>query len=108
MNPCPCGFFGDTNANAAAASCRSQRYRDRISGPLLDRIDIHLEVPAIQYRRDVEPGPGELSAAIRERIEAARELPAASARSEQGGSAMPECRPKQLKTHCQLDEAGEG
>ena len=50
MNPCPCGFFGDPKRECRCSLVQVQRYRDRISGPLLDRIDIHLEVPAVEFR----------------------------------------------------------
>ena len=72
MNPCPCGHFGD---GARACLCTApllQRYRARVSGPLLDRIDIHLEVPAVHYRDLAESRGGEPSAAIRDRVARAR------------------------------------
>src|SRR3989442_15814529 len=50
MNPCPCGWFGDPHHNCACGSVVVQRYLARVSGPLLDRIDIHLEVPAVKYK----------------------------------------------------------
>ncbi|MEE9274515.1 MAG: YifB family Mg chelatase-like AAA ATPase [bacterium] len=72
MNPCPCGHLGDA---ARACGCRPReiaRYRSRISGPLLDRIDIHLEVPRLRWRELAEEPGGEGSAAIAERVETAR------------------------------------
>jgi predicted ATPase with chaperone activity len=50
MNPCPCGYFGDLKRECRCGSIQVQRYRQRISGPLLDRIDLHIEVPAVEYR----------------------------------------------------------
>jgi len=50
MNPCPCGYFGDLKRECRCGSTQVQRYRQRISGPLLDRIDLHIEVPAVEYR----------------------------------------------------------
>ena len=70
MNPCPCGTLGDP---AGACRCTPEqvaRYRARVSGPLLDRIDLHVEVPRV--RGDDDPGPAESSAAVRERVAAAR------------------------------------
>src|SRR3954470_14228806 len=72
MNPCPCGFFGDPKRECRCSLIQVQRYRDRISGPLLDRIDLHLEVPAIQYAELTSKKAGESSAAMRERVVAAR------------------------------------
>src|SRR5439155_9101322 len=74
MNPCKCGYFGDPKRECRCSPLDVQRYRDRISGPLLDRIDIHVEVPAVQYREMSSNVPGEASAAIRERVERAREV----------------------------------
>src|SRR5258706_7045072 len=61
MNPCPCGYFGDARRECRCTPQQVERYRDRISGPLLDRIDIHLEVPAVQYREMSSNEPGESS-----------------------------------------------
>jgi len=74
MNPCPCGFFGDNTRECHCSPIQIQRYVSKISGPLLDRIDIHIEVPAVKYkelRGDVEV---ESSAAVRERVLRAREI----------------------------------
>ena len=73
-NPCKCGFFGDPKRECRCSQADVQRYRDRISGPLLDRIDIHVEVPAVQYRDISSNVPGESSESIRARVEAAREV----------------------------------
>ena len=72
MNPCPCGYLGDPVHHCICAPPAIQRYRARVSGPLLDRIDIHLEVPAIPYRDLSATAAAESSAAIRARVEAAR------------------------------------
>src|SRR6478735_1290020 len=74
MNPCKCGYFGDPKRECRCSPNDVQRYRDRISGPLLDRIDIHVEVPAVQYQDISSNVPGESSEAIRERVQAAREV----------------------------------
>jgi magnesium chelatase family protein len=65
MNPCPCGFYTDIQHECTCVPLMIQRYRSRISGPLLDRIDIHVEVPAVKYRELTARTPGETSAAIR-------------------------------------------
>ncbi len=107
LNPCPCGYFGDPKRECRCSLVQVQRYRDRISGPLLDRIDIHLEVPSIQYSEMSSQAPGEASAPIRARIELAREIQRA-----RYGKSKATCNArigtKQLKTHCVLDEGGEG
>ncbi len=72
MNPCPCGFYGDPRHNCSCTAPKIRRYRNRISGPLLDRIDIHIEVPALKYADVSAKKPAENSAAIRARVERAR------------------------------------
>ena len=86
-----------------------QRYRDRISGPLLDRIDIHLEVPSIQYQELASKKPGKASAPIRQRIEAARARQRERFTSTRARiTCNARMSPKLLKAHCVLDEASEG
>ena len=73
MNPCPCGYYGDPERACTCATGMIQRYRKRISGPLLDRIDLHIEVPRVDYNKLTQTVRGESSASIRARVEAARE-----------------------------------
>ena len=74
MNPCPCGYLGDEKHHCSCTPLQVQRYRSRLSGPLLDRIDLHVEVPAVPYR-DLKQEQGSISSAVmRERIDAAREV----------------------------------
>ncbi len=73
MNPCPCGYQGDAAHRCHCTPMHIERYLSRISGPLLDRIDIHLEVPAVAYRDLASPTPEESSAAVRARVEQARQ-----------------------------------
>ena len=72
MNPCPCGFYGDPKRECRCSPNMITKYRNKISGPLLDRIDIHVEVPAVKYKEMAGEGTGETSAKIRPRVEAAR------------------------------------
>lgn len=72
MNPCPCGFLGEPTRACTCSSTAIARYQRRISGPLLDRIDIHLAVPRVEYDKLAGMTPGEPSAAVRERVERAR------------------------------------
>ncbi|HUN56863.1 MAG TPA: YifB family Mg chelatase-like AAA ATPase [Candidatus Binataceae bacterium] len=106
MNPCPCGFYTDTQHECTCSVIMIQRYRSRISGPLLDRIDIHVEVPAVKYKELTGRSPGETSAAIRERINRARDLQLARFKgthyycNAQMGA-------RELRDHCQVEAAGE-
>ena len=74
MNPCPCGYLGDEKHECSCTPMQVQRYRSRLSGPLLDRIDLHVEVPAVPYR-DLKQAQGSIdSAAMHEKINTAREV----------------------------------
>jgi len=117
MNPCKCGYFGDPKRECRCSPNDVQRYRDRISGPLLDRIDIHVEVPAVQYRDISSNVPGESSESIRSRIEAAREVQRQrftknGSGATAGSTTKTRCNSRmtaqQIKRYCQLDEAAEG
>lgn len=111
-NPHPCGHWGNSGG-IAAQQCRCsfrqiENYRQRISGPLLDRIDLHVEVPPVTFRElSSEGGGGESSAVIRGRVVAAREIQAARFRKSANAtnSAM---GPRQVKTHCKLDSESMG
>ena len=72
MNPCPCGFHGDPRRECDCEGYRLRQYRSRLSGPLLDRIDLHLDVPRVPPKERREAGRGEPSADVRERVVAAR------------------------------------
>jgi magnesium chelatase family protein len=72
MNPCPCGHYGNPQRACTCVLPSIGRYRARISGPLLDRIDLHIEVPAVPYERLTSHQPGEPSATVRQRVTAAR------------------------------------
>ena len=74
MNPCPCGFFSDPNRECKCSPNQIQTYVSRISGPLLDRIDIQVEVPAVKYAELSAEVTGEQSTVVRERVEAARRV----------------------------------
>ena len=72
LNPCPCGYAGDPKRECRCTSTKIQAYRNKVSGPLLDRIDIHIEVPPVRYHYLSALGRGEPSAAIRERVAVCR------------------------------------
>ena len=74
MNPCPCGYYGDPTHHCVCTPGQIQRYMNKISGPLLDRIDIHCEIQAVPFSELSKMQPGEPSSSIRERVIAARKI----------------------------------
>jgi magnesium chelatase family protein len=108
MNPCPCGFFGDVSNECRCTQPQIQRYIGRISGPLLDRIDIHIDVPAVKFKelRGRDLPDGESSEKIRERVTAAREKQLFRFKGENifANAAMP---PRLIREHCALDVESE-
>ena len=74
MNPCPCGYYGHPTHPCTCSPQKVQRYLARVSGPLLDRIDLHVEVPPVEFEKLSSGGRGETSAAIRARVNRARQL----------------------------------
>ncbi len=103
MNPCPCGYYGDPERACTCSLGSIQRYRKRISGPLLDRIDIHIEVPRVTYEKLTRLTPGEPSAAIRARIEAARERQRTRL-APLGMSCNADMGPAEVRQFCSLDD----
>ena len=89
MNPCPCGFFGDSQRACTCSPQTVTRYQRQLSGPLIDRIDIHLEVPRVDYEKLSDVRMGETSASIRGRVEAARERQRARFKGKQSAHATP-------------------
>jgi magnesium chelatase family protein len=106
MNPCPCGFFGDATHECSCSAEAVQRYRSRISGPLLDRIDIHIEVPAVKYRDLIEKRAAEASQAIRERVDRGRKVQLERFRGKRIFSNA-QMGARELTEFCQVDGAGE-
>src|SRR5215203_6326663 len=102
--PCPCGYFGDLKRECRCGPLQVQRYRQRISGPLLDRIDLHIEVPAVEYRDISSTRVEEGSEAIRARVVAARERQQARFRSDAKTNCNARMGPKPIKQHCQLSD----
>ena len=74
MNPCPCGYYSDPNNECTCTIPQIQRYRSKISGPLMDRIDIHIEVPAVKYRDLASREAGESSREMKKRIDSSRRV----------------------------------
>jgi len=104
MNPCPCGYLGDPLHSCSCGSMSIERYRSRISGPLLDRIDIHLEVPAVAYRDLTSDNPEEASSTIRSRVERARVIQRVRFREQRGVYANAHMSTRDLRRHCRLSE----
>ena len=103
MNPCPCGYFNDKSRECMCTPPMIQRYVAKISGPLLDRIDIHIEVPAVQYKELRGGAAAEGSAQIRDRVMAAREHQ--RKRFSKAGEkiyANAQMTTRQIRTHCEL------
>jgi magnesium chelatase family protein len=105
MNPCPCGFLGDRTRSCTCTPPQIQRYRSRLSGPLLDRIDMHVEVPSVPVKELIGQTAGETSAAIRERVNLAR----ARQRQRFAGAERLHCNTqmnsKEVKKFCRLNPA---
>ncbi|MDR2051405.1 MAG: YifB family Mg chelatase-like AAA ATPase [Deltaproteobacteria bacterium] len=105
MNPCPCGYYGDRRHSCACAPQAVQRYRSRLSGPLLDRLDLHVEVPAVPYEELRARNPGTGSARMRARVVRARALQESRYRgSSCRGNA--ELNGSMLEEYCALDKEG--
>jgi magnesium chelatase family protein len=104
MNPCPCGYYGDPAKPCTCSSSMVTRYQKRISGPLMDRIDIHMQVPRVEFSKLRELRPGESSADVQARVEAARQ----HQRNRFKGTDITsnaDMRPAQIRKYCVLDEA---
>jgi magnesium chelatase family protein len=106
MNPCPCGHYGDPTRACACPEAAVSRYKKRLSGPLLDRIDLHVEVPRVEYDKLAGDGLAEPSAAVRARVEAARARQWSRFAGTRLGSNA-EMGIKEVRRWCGLDTAGE-
>lgn len=103
MNPCPCGYFGDRVHTCRCTPQQIRHYQSKISGPLLDRIDLHIEVPSVKYRALSEKETGESSAAVKERVNKARDLQ--NKRFESNGvTCNARMTEKQIQKFCRIDE----
>ena len=103
MNPCPCGFYTDPNRECTCTLPQILRYRSKISGPLMDRIDIHIEVPAVRYRDLTGETSGEDSEAIKNRVDQARQIQ----RERFAGKKIycnAQMTSRHLKKYCQIGE----
>jgi len=103
MNPCPCGWFGDNDHECTCSMTLISRYQKRLSGPLLDRIDIHIEVPRVPFQKLSDERRGETSAAIRARVEAARDRQTARFTGTKL-ACNADMGPTQVRDFCPVDE----
>ncbi len=106
MNPCPCGYHNHPVKECSCPPGMVQRYLSRISGPLLDRIDIHIEVVPADYQKLAATAPAESSAQVRERVIRAREIQQKRFAGIDGIHSNAQMTPALIRRHCHLDEAG--
>jgi magnesium chelatase family protein len=107
MNPCPCGWHGDSQRRCTCGPVAVQKYLGRVSGPLLDRIDLHVEVPAVRYRDLSDTRAGEPSHAIRERVGRAREIQRARFEGRANIHANAHMTPRDLREFCRIGEGSD-
>ncbi len=106
MNPCPCGYLNDSLKECICAPSQIIRYKRKLSGPLLDRIDLHVEVPRLKYEEMSKESLGETSKIVRERVSKAREIQASRFKNE-GILTNREMSVRHIKKYCALDEMAE-
>jgi magnesium chelatase family protein len=106
-NLCPCGNYGVPGASCTCTSTQIQRYMSKISGPLLDRIDIHIEVPPVKYSELSSKRDGEPSSVIRERVKRAREIQMKRFRGRSGLFKNADMHAKDIREFCQINSQGE-
>ena len=107
MNPCPCGYYNDPNHECTCAPGVVQRYLSRISGPLLDRIDMHIEIVPVPFAQLADAKPSESSAVIRARVIAARNIQTERFKTEEGVYCNAQMGSKLIRKYCQLDAKGQ-
>jgi magnesium chelatase family protein len=104
LNPCPCGYHGDPSHDCTCTPLQIQRYMGRISGPLLDRIDIHIEVPAVKFKELSGKPTGEPSKAVRERVNAARRVQLERFKGEKSIFCNAHMETKEIHKYCPIGE----
>ena len=107
MNPCPCGYYTDPGKDCTCLPQAIQKYMAKISGPLLDRIDLHIEVPAVKYKELSSKENGECSERIRSRVVQAREIQVRRFKGRKGLYANADMQSKDIREYCKLDAPGE-
>lgn len=107
MNPCPCGYLGDPTRECTCTPITIARYQKRLSGPLLDRIDIHVEVPRVEYEKLTDRRAGERSTDVRSRVLAARERQARRFASLSHIACNADMGPAEVRQFCEVEPAAE-
>jgi magnesium chelatase family protein len=107
MNPCPCGYYNHPEKECTCAPGSIRRYLSRISGPLLDRIDIHIEVTPVPFSSLTDKKKSESSQTVRDRVIAARNIQQKRYREQSHISCNAQLTPALMKKHCQLKPEGE-
>ena len=107
MNPCPCGYFGDSAHDCNCTPAMIQKYLSRISGPLFDRIDIHIEVPTVRFKELSGKPTGEHSEIIRRRVNSARQIQLERFRDEKAMFCNAHMESKEIRKYCQIDSASQ-
>ncbi|MDF1751814.1 MAG: YifB family Mg chelatase-like AAA ATPase [Verrucomicrobiales bacterium] len=107
MNPCPCGYLGDPTRDCRCSPNQIEKYRQRISGPLLDRIDLHVDVPAVNYKELRSDSGGESSEVIRARVEAARQIQYDRLKEHPGINSNADMTSRLVARHCRIDGKSE-
>jgi magnesium chelatase family protein len=108
MNPCPCGYLGDAKHQCKCSPIGVEKYLARLSGPLLDRIDLHIEVPAVPFEDLSRPADGTGSGEMRKQVAAAREIQAKRFAGRSGGGPNGRMTSRQVREFCPLDEEARG
>lgn len=106
MNPCPCGYYNHPEKDCVCAAGAVQKYLNKISGPLLDRIDIHVEVVPVPFGKLAETPPGENSESIRKRVVSARKIQEERYKNHEDIHSNAQMNSKQMNKFCQTDQAG--
>ena len=106
MNPCRCGWLGHPDRRCTCSQRDRERYVEKISGPLLDRIDLHVSVPSVEYEAMRRRETPESSAAVKARVDAARAIQATRLAGS-GAACNAQIAPAQMREFCRLDGAGE-
>jgi magnesium chelatase family protein len=108
LNPCPCGFFTDAKHTCTCRPDQIQKYMAKISGPLLDRIDIHIQVPALSYEELARKQPGEDSTAMRAKVVAARGIQLERFKAEKKIFCNAHMESRHMRRYCELDADSQG
>jgi magnesium chelatase family protein len=108
MNPCPCGYFGDSAHECNCTPVQIQKYMSKISGPLLDRIDIHIEVPAVKFKDLSSEPSGEKSDVIRKRVNTARKIQLERFKDEPKMFCNAHMESRDIQKYCPVDEQSLG